>query len=76
MLSNIFPKQLFCTVADSEGRTPLHWAVDRGRSNVVELLVSRNADMDVKVFRIYLILFLLIEIARFSYHLSQASTWW
>ncbi|XP_022138230.1 acyl-CoA-binding domain-containing protein 1-like [Momordica charantia] len=33
---------------DSEGRTPLHWAVDRGHSNVVELLVSKNADIDVK----------------------------
>lgn len=35
-------------IKDSEGRTPLHWAVDRGHSNVVELLVSRNADINVK----------------------------
>lgn len=33
---------------DSEGRTPLHWAVDRGHLNVTELLVSRNADVDAK----------------------------
>ncbi|XP_022922219.1 acyl-CoA-binding domain-containing protein 1-like isoform X3 [Cucurbita moschata] len=35
-------------IKDSEGRTPLHWAVDRGHSNVVELLVSRNADINEK----------------------------
>ncbi|KAK6926038.1 Acyl-CoA-binding protein, ACBP [Dillenia turbinata] len=33
---------------DSEGRTPLHWAVDRGHLNVTELLVSRNADVNAK----------------------------
>ncbi|KAJ0102344.1 hypothetical protein Patl1_05211 [Pistacia atlantica] len=33
---------------DSEGRTPLHWAVDRGHLNVCELLVSRNADVNAK----------------------------
>lgn len=33
---------------DSEGRTPLHWAVDRGHLNMTELLVSRNADVDAK----------------------------
>jgi ankyrin repeat protein len=36
--------------ADSEGRTPLHWAVDRGHLNVTELLVGRNADVNAKVF--------------------------
>jgi len=36
--------------ADSEGRTPLHWAVDRGHLNVTELLVSKNADVNAKVF--------------------------
>ncbi|KAK9939815.1 hypothetical protein M0R45_016500 [Rubus argutus] len=30
---------------DSEGRTPLHWAVDRGHLNMAEMLVSRNAVM-------------------------------
>ncbi|CAN1250833.1 Acyl-CoA-binding domain-containing protein 2 [Linum perenne] len=33
---------------DSEGRTPLHWAVDRGHRNIVELLVERNADVNAK----------------------------
>ncbi|CAL1404465.1 unnamed protein product [Linum trigynum] len=33
---------------DSEGRTPLHWAVDRGHLNIVELLVGRNADINAK----------------------------
>lgn len=33
---------------DSEGRTPLHWAVDRGHLNITELLVSRNADVNAK----------------------------
>jgi len=36
-------------VADSEGRTPLHWAVDRGHLNITELLLSRNADVNAKV---------------------------
>ncbi|KAL1353034.1 hypothetical protein HN51_016979 [Arachis hypogaea] len=35
-------------VKDSEGRTPLHWAVDRGHLNVTELLISRNADINAK----------------------------
>ncbi|RYR48138.1 hypothetical protein Ahy_A07g034128 isoform B [Arachis hypogaea] len=34
--------------ADSEGRTPLHWAVDRGHRNVTELLLERNADVNCK----------------------------
>lgn len=33
---------------DSEGRTPLHWAVDRGQFHITELLLSRNADVNVK----------------------------
>ncbi|PKA59637.1 Acyl-CoA-binding domain-containing protein 2 [Apostasia shenzhenica] len=33
---------------DSEGRTPLHWAVDRGHLEVVELLLRRNADANAK----------------------------
>ncbi|KAF7816674.1 acyl-CoA-binding domain-containing protein 1 [Senna tora] len=33
---------------DSEGRTPLHWAVDRGHLNVTELLVSKNADVNAQ----------------------------
>ncbi|CAK9159401.1 unnamed protein product [Ilex paraguariensis] len=33
---------------DSEGRTPLHWAVDRGHLNITELLVSQSADVNAK----------------------------
>ncbi|XP_071732599.1 acyl-CoA-binding domain-containing protein 1-like isoform X2 [Rutidosis leptorrhynchoides] len=33
---------------DSEGRTPLHWAVDRGHTDVAELLLSKNADVNIK----------------------------
>lgn len=33
---------------DSEGRAPLHWAVDRGHLNISELLVSKNADVNAK----------------------------
>ncbi|EEF36122.1 acyl-CoA-binding domain-containing protein 1 [Ricinus communis] len=33
---------------DSEGRSPMHWAVDRGHLNVVEVLVGRNTDINAK----------------------------
>ncbi|XWS50321.1 hypothetical protein CRYUN_Cryun12cG0078400 [Craigia yunnanensis] len=33
---------------DSEGRTPLHWAVDRGHLKITEALVSKNADVNAK----------------------------
>ncbi|XP_022723312.1 acyl-CoA-binding domain-containing protein 1-like isoform X2 [Durio zibethinus] len=33
---------------DSEGRTPLHWAVDRGHLKITEALISRNADVNAK----------------------------
>ena len=36
-------------ILDSEGRTPLHWAVDRGHLNITELLVTKNADVNAKV---------------------------
>lgn len=36
-------------ISDSEGRTPLHWAVDRGHFNVVELLISKGTDVNAKV---------------------------
>ncbi|XP_071710756.1 acyl-CoA-binding domain-containing protein 1 [Rutidosis leptorrhynchoides] len=35
-------------IKDSEGRTPLHWAVDRGHIETAELLLSRNADVNIK----------------------------
>uniref|UniRef100_A0A6M2ESB2 ACB domain-containing protein n=1 Tax=Populus davidiana TaxID=266767 RepID=A0A6M2ESB2_9ROSI len=33
---------------DSEGRTPLHWAVDRGHLDIAEELVGKNADINAK----------------------------
>lgn len=33
---------------DSEGRTPLHWAVDRGHLNAAEILVNANADVNAQ----------------------------
>ncbi|XP_065861477.1 acyl-CoA-binding domain-containing protein 1 [Euphorbia lathyris] len=33
---------------DSEGRAPLHWAVDRGHLNVVEVLVGSICDVNAK----------------------------
>ncbi|KAM1407538.1 hypothetical protein ACFX2F_002103 [Malus domestica] len=33
---------------DGEGRTPLHWAVDRGHLNMTELLVNKNANINEK----------------------------
>ena len=41
----IFPEPIL----DSEGRTPLHWAVDRGHLNITEFLVRKNADVNAKV---------------------------
>lgn len=35
-------------IKDSEGRTPLHWAVDRGHIEAAESLLSRNADVNSK----------------------------
>lgn len=35
-------------VKDSEGRAPLHWAVDRGHLSITKLLLSRNADVNAK----------------------------
>jgi ankyrin repeat protein len=36
-------------VSDSEERTPLHWAVDRGHLNAVEVLVNSDADVNAQV---------------------------
>ncbi|WOL00026.1 hypothetical protein Cni_G08739 [Canna indica] len=33
---------------DSEGRTPLHWAVDRGHIGVVEILLNKNGDVNAQ----------------------------
>ncbi|KAL6127541.1 hypothetical protein ACLB2K_070906 [Fragaria x ananassa] len=42
--------ELYPTWADGliVGRTPLHWAVDRGHLHMAEMLVSRNADVNAK----------------------------
>lgn len=36
-------------ISDSEGRTPLHWAIDRGHLNVAKALVDKKADVNAKV---------------------------
>ncbi|CAH8318254.1 unnamed protein product [Eruca vesicaria subsp. sativa] len=33
---------------DSEGRTPLHWAIDRGHLEIAKLLVDKKADVNAK----------------------------
>ncbi|KAL0403248.1 UNVERIFIED_CONTAM: Acyl-CoA-binding domain-containing protein 1 [Sesamum radiatum] len=33
---------------DTEGRTPLHWAVDRGHLNVTVLILEKKADVNAK----------------------------
>lgn len=40
-------------IPDSEGRAPLHWAVDRGHLNITKLLLSRNADVNAKVHIVF-----------------------
>lgn len=35
--------------SDSEGRTPLHWAIDRGHLNVAKALLDKKADVNAKV---------------------------
>ncbi|CAI0452503.1 unnamed protein product [Linum tenue] len=47
-LSKSIDHDVSVNLKDSEGRTPLHWAVDRGHLNIVELLVGRNADVNAK----------------------------
>jgi len=42
--------------SDTEGRTPFHWAVDRGHLSAVEVLAKANADMNAKVNWNYCIL--------------------
>ncbi|MFQ6654091.1 hypothetical protein Gotur_025204 [Gossypium turneri] len=37
---------------DSEGRTPMHWAVDRGHLKIAEALLIRNADVNAKMIGI------------------------
>ncbi len=44
-------------LADSEGRTPMHWAVDRGHLKIAEALLSRNVDANAKVIIVSLLRF-------------------
>ncbi|CAN0922603.1 Acyl-CoA-binding domain-containing protein 2 [Linum grandiflorum] len=48
LLKSINHDNVSVNLKDSEGRTPLHWAVDRGHLNIVELLVEQNADINAK----------------------------
>ncbi|PPD88345.1 hypothetical protein GOBAR_DD14719 [Gossypium barbadense] len=42
---------------DSEGRTPMHWAVDRAHLKIAEALLSRNANANAKVIIVSLLRF-------------------
>lgn len=42
-------------VADEEGRTALHWAVDRGHVNSTRILLQRGAAVDVQVRSAWLV---------------------
>ncbi|XP_050203829.1 acyl-CoA-binding domain-containing protein 1-like [Mercurialis annua] len=47
-LLNCIESGVFVNLKDSEGRTAMHWAVDRGHLNAVEALVGMNADVNAK----------------------------
>nr|GEX98704.1 acyl-CoA-binding domain-containing protein 1-like [Tanacetum cinerariifolium] len=44
-MKGILPSYFFKSF---RGRTPLHWAVNRGHIEAAELLLSRNADVNLK----------------------------
>ncbi|KAL4191697.1 hypothetical protein AMTRI_Chr07g31190 [Amborella trichopoda] len=46
ILSGTF--ELKKSLEDSDGRSALHWAVDRGHLDIVELLIKKNADVNAK----------------------------
>ena len=37
-------------LADTDGRTALHWAADQGHLDIVRLLISRGAQVNLKVW--------------------------
>jgi ankyrin repeat protein len=37
-------------IADENGTTSLHWAADRGYKDVVELLISKGADVNSETY--------------------------
>lgn len=39
----------YACLSDSDGRTPLIWAVDRGNLSAVEILVAKGAEINGKV---------------------------
>lgn len=47
-LSKLVDQGSFINVKDSDGRTPLIWAVDRGNLSAVEILVAKGADINAK----------------------------
>jgi ankyrin repeat protein len=57
--ANIVSYMIFF-ILDTEGRTPLHWAVDRGHLSAVEILAKANADLNAKVYWNYLYTFCIL----------------
>lgn len=51
---------LFLVFADSEGRTALHWAVDRGHLDAVKTLLDNNAHVNAKVLIFLIMLAMLV----------------
>lgn len=47
-LTKLLDQDNFINVKDSEGRTPLIWAVDRGSLSAVEILVAKGAEINAK----------------------------
>lgn len=59
--------------ADTEGRTPLHWAVDRGHLSAVEVLAKANADLNAKVYLKCLHTYCILFFSRTPYLLHSKS---
>ncbi|MBW8863696.1 MAG: ankyrin repeat domain-containing protein, partial [Verrucomicrobia bacterium] len=48
MVAALISAKADVNTADSEGKTPLHWAVDNNRPDLVELLVKAGADVNAR----------------------------